>query len=156
MKNLHSILIVLLVAMTSVVFTSCEKEQDELIIGTWSTTSLEVECYINGEYDADNSTKDRLQETWTFNKGGQLIVKYDGESDTYTYNVQGNQLHTNLVRDYFSETKTYFNIETLNSNTMVLSLEEEQYVDGGYGGPYGNEYYEGYSVKNKFTVYLKK
>lgn len=151
MKKLNSILMMLLVAMTSVVFTSCEKEQDELIIGTWNVTTLDYKVYQNGEL-ADTGSEP-FRETWSFTKEGKLIVKYTGdkggvEQDTYTYSVAGNKLQTNLVRDYFSETKNYLIIETLDSNHMVLSIEEDYHDTDEYGNYYSYTY--------KYTVNLRK
>ena len=124
------------------VFTSCEKEQDELIIGTWTAEiSEDYKEYENGELTY--SDIDTFTETWTFQENGQLLVNYEGKQDTYTYSVAGNKLQTNLVQDYFSETKNYLIIETLDSNHMVLSVEDD-YQDGSF------------SYKYQYTINLRK
>ena len=88
------------------VFTSCEKEQDELIIGTWTAEiSEDYKEYENGELIY--SDIDTFTETWTFQKNGQLLVNYEGKQDTYTYSVQGDKLQTTYAQD-FSEEKDYF------------------------------------------------
>lgn len=123
------------------VFTSCEKEQDELIIGTWTAEiSEDYKEYENGELIY--SDIDTFTETWTFQKNGQLLVNYEGKQDTYTYSVQGDKLQTTYAQD-FSEEKDYFSIKTLESNRILLSVEDD-YQDGSF------------SIKYQYTINLRK
>lgn len=140
MKKMNSILMMLLVAITSMVFTSCEKEQDELIIGTWTAEiSEDYKEYENGELIY--SDIDTFTETWTFQENGQLLVNYEGQQNTYTYSVQGDKLQTTYAQD-FSE-KDYFSIKTLESNRILLSVEGD-FQEGSF------------SAKYQYTINLRK
>ena len=84
MKKLQFLLTMLLVAMVSLSFVSCEKEQpeekkkektySELIVGTWNMKTVDIYMTYGQEEQTINATAEELGIEWTFvfTKDGEL------------------------------------------------------------------------------------
>jgi hypothetical protein len=84
MKKLQFLLTMLLVAMVSLSFVSCENEQpegkkkektySELIVGTWNMKTVDIYMTNGQEEQTINATAEELDIEWTFvfTKDGEL------------------------------------------------------------------------------------
>lgn len=128
MKKLNFLLTMLLVAMVSLSFVSCEKEQpeekkkeksySELIVGTWSMKTVDIYMTNGQEEETINATAEDLDIEWTFvfTKDGELTWDqgYDIAVGEYTIEdktimVEGRELFaiSKLTEKELSITQSY-------------------------------------------------
>ena len=126
MKRLISALAVIAAVLS---FTSCEKDSENSIVGTWYATTAEISMDgVKMEVDISERGGDI---EFTFKKDGTgYITTYDdegSETSNLTYSVSGNML--TLTAD--GETHSFpFSI---TENHMTLTLGEEFFEGQGSG-----------------------
>lgn len=133
MKKLNFFLTMLLVAMVSVSFVSCENEQPEektekektyaeLIIGTWDMET--VELYLtNGKAEQKvNLTAEEAGLDWTFvfTKDGELIWDQGDRTASGEYTIDGKKIMV--------EGEEFLTITKLTEKELSLSTS---YTEGG-------------------------
>ncbi len=141
----------LLIAVCSLfVATSCRKDDEEneanLIVGTWKLNK-QVTQYGNGTSDTDTPNPCEAQSNFVFaadknllsneyyNSGTSCLL--DDSSGTYSYDPA-----TKLLTLVLDGDNTSVKVETLNSNELIISVEEGD-IDGD-------------GKTDKFLTYLKK
>jgi len=122
MKKILSAFAIL--AFFSISFTACKKEKtktaSERIVGTWQVNNLVYNDHNNGADHIISSNDFTATDTYQFRNDGTVYANYQGESDTSTYTVTGENKLT------ITDDATY-DIKTLDDHTMVLYAKE---VDG--------------------------
>ena len=134
MKKLRFLLTMLLVAMVSVSFVSCENEQpeeknekkektySELIVGTWDMET--VELYVtNGQAEQKvNLTAEEAGLDWTFvfTKDGELIWDLGDRTASGEYAIDGKKIMV--------EGEEFLTITKLTEKELSLSTS---YTEGG-------------------------
>ena len=101
MKKLNFLLTMLLVAMVSLSFVSCEKEQpeekkkektySELIVGTWDMVSLELYVKEGGQEASQKVPVTDYGFTAVFDKNGEFVMDL-GELLVGEYKIEGKKL----------------------------------------------------------------
>ncbi|MBQ8386912.1 MAG: hypothetical protein IJX48_05620 [Paludibacteraceae bacterium] len=152
MKKMNYFLVMLLVAIMPMVFTSCEQSQssidgsnndkehyEELIIGKWHVRESCSCAYIDGnEYESETDTLEEGEWVWEFDEFGTVLEYWSGYEE-YDYQLKGDKLQTELAENFGAN---YFIIKSLTKNKMILETPQRYSEDGEY------EY--------KYTITLKK
>ena len=128
MKKLQFLLTMLLVAVLSVSFVSCEKEQpeekksnSELIIGTWNFLSVEITVKAEGQEVSQKESVAEYGITWTFTKNGEMIIESEGETEISDYKVDGDKLYLDGLAVQISK---------LTEKELSISEEGAEEVEG--------------------------
>jgi len=123
------IMILMAVAAVGMLFTSCNKDPEELILGTWNVDT-EMSYHIREgiapmaqSYYCDTMSSDTS--SWTFNADGSLyittVVHGRSWTDTTTYSIADDKITVPLW--------STFDIEKLTQKALILhyffSKEEE-------------------------------
>ena len=140
LKKLKSLLVLTAVLLTSIVFTSCNSDDDKdaSIVGTWLQVSGSSETLRNGEsiseytdvVDADNYSKITFNADGTFSE--LYSESYDGQvetsTDTGVYTISGNTI--SVTYDYENEEENEYDDNTVltfevSSTQLIVSYLEE-------------------------------
>ena len=162
MKKMKYFLVMLLVAMMPMVFTSCEqpqppvdepvkenpddsdKDEDsyaELIVGKWHVREYSYVIYIDGDEDeSDSESLSKGEWVWEFDEFGEVTAYDDYDEEEYDYQLKGEKLKTELAEDFGAD---YFTIKSLTEDKMVLNTHLEYEEDGD-------------DVEIEYTITLKK
>lgn len=144
-KLLFKSLMVVALASTIV---SCEKEEDpstntSSIIGTWEATSERSIERMNGQLISDSTSTYAANElVVTFNADGTAYSVEDGNTDTATYSLNGNQLVLIDNDPVFGPDTTIFS-STITSTNLKLYTEY-------------SEVYQGVTFSGSFELNFKK
>ncbi len=110
-------------------FSSCEKDGNGDIVGSWQSYKLVFKYYENGtlvEEGEDLATEADQKMVWTFKKDGTIEANLDGKTESAQYTVKG----STLTIDDEGELTEYV-ISSLTSDELVLKVEED-FGDDGY------------------------
>ena len=128
MKNAMKFLTVAFVAVMTLAVTGCQKDPEDLIIGTWNATTAYATTTIAGVGEGyDGTSNDTVtfaegQYSYTFNKDNTMVLhSVDEESgevsdDTYTYTLTDKKLV--LSQDGQTQEMT---IAEINKKDLVLT-----------------------------------
>ena len=97
MKKTAKSLTAVLCAVLTLGFTACQRDYEDLIIGSWEGVSCTITETIDGQSSTETQVPpDGYSEIWTFNKDNTFVGKLtEGRySDTYqgTYSLSDDQL----------------------------------------------------------------
>lgn len=130
MKSILKVLMALFLCLGATCFSGCTDDDEqsnqnfeELIIGTWKVYNVGLNHYEFGEYvgyeeglDVVEDAADELRNyQMSFDANGSAIIACDGETVTFTWEIDENKLY--LTGKGENEKATY-NIEELNSSNM--------------------------------------
>ncbi len=144
-KFLFKSLMVVALASTIV---ACEKEEDSStntgsIVGTWEATSARSIEKMNGVTVNDTTETYAANElVVTFNADGTAYSVEDGDTDTASYVLTGNQL-------LLIENDPVFGIDTLSFNTTITSTNLKLFQEY-------SEVYEGVTFSGSYEMNFKK
>ena len=145
MKTLKTLAAVVIAALT-LSLTSCGKDAEDLIIGSWemiSATYTMTTSGLTGDYAQYNGTQTETETpaagestVMTFQKDGTYTNVNTDEDGTYTtsgtYTVKDDKLTMTMTEGNQTETMT-FNIDNIDKKNMVISYSEtgtEEVVPG--------------------------
>ena len=135
MKSILKVLMALFLCLGATCFSGCTDDDEqsnqnfeELIIGTWKVYNVGWNHYEFGEYvgyeegfDVVEDAADDLRNyQMSFDANGSAIIAFDGETVTFTWEIDENKLY--LTGKGENEKATY-TIEELNSSNMILYIE---------------------------------
>lgn len=127
MKKLKVLATILCIA-TLGLFTSCSKDNAELIIGTWEVESVT----LNG---VEVTAGMPIGMTWTFNENNTMVLKYAGETLTENYLILEEDIeeagHVLYEKGTLVIGEVGFKIEELNKKELKLKDIDRELVDGG-------------------------
>lgn len=95
-------------------FSSCSKDNEDLIVGKWEVVIDNFNANGNDAYSSDHSS--RIGEIWEFKTGGVFSIEGSNGSGSTSYSVSGNNIV--IMGGIMSGT-----ITTLTKSKMVLDLE---------------------------------
>jgi hypothetical protein len=136
MKKCFKTLVAVVCAALTFGLTSCAKDAEDLIVGSWNVDKIAIELtYGEESYSQDVPFDEGESTTMTFKKNGEIeIVNVERNSDTGelttetttgTYTVKDNLL-TITAEGRPSE----FNIESIDKNAMALVMSESGDYEG--------------------------
>lgn len=102
--------------------TSCEKAPEDLIVGTWNLTAINMN--MGGvSMDIDPAEMGMMAMQYTFKADGTLTASVEGETITANYSVtEGEPATLNLIVE--GETAT-ITIKQLDKESLVLVQSED-------------------------------
>ena len=119
MKKILSAFAIL--AFFSISFTACKKEKtktaSERIIGTWQVNNVVYNDHTNGADHISSSNDFTAADTYEFRKDGTVLANIQGQSDSSTYSIAGENKLT-IVAD-----ETY-DIKTLDDHSLVIYFKD--------------------------------
>lgn len=102
--------------------TSCEKAPEDLIVGTWNLTAINVKTG-GVSMDIDPAEMGVMDMQYTFKADGTLTASVEGETITANYSVtEGEPATLSLIVE--GETAT-ITIKQLDKESLVLVQSEE-------------------------------
>ena len=140
MKNILAKTLMMFVAVAALSLTSCSKDPDELLLGEWSTSNVQVSMTYMGQTMPMDLTK--AFETFTFNEDGSCtIVGHEVEitemggieileaplTATGTWSLDETDTHLTIIVE---DEPIIFTVNTLEKKTCSLSSTESIYEDG--------------------------
>jgi hypothetical protein len=124
MKNILSAFAIL--AFFSISFTACKKEKTktaaERIIGTWQVKNVVYNDHNNGADHISSSNDFQATDTYEFRKDGTVIANIQGQSDSSTYSITGENKLT------ITDDETY-DIKTLDDHTLMIYFKNVSGTD---------------------------
>ena len=145
MKRLNLLMTFVLLAST-LLFTSCQKDPEEQIIGTWTVTEDESAFYFRYDKEYEVTKNEFLGTTFTFNDDKSLIlnIRFEDEDEVIT---ETDTCSWNIADDYLYLTQTDEDGEcqTLKTNLTLDGDDMNIYLDEGTIDGYKN--YESYTLK---------
>lgn len=110
-----------ILAFFSLSFTSCKKEKTksaaETIIGKWQVSNVVYNNHTNGADHIVSSNDFTANDIYEFTKDGKVLVNLQGESDSSTYTIAGENKLT-ITGD-----ETY-DIKTLDDHSLVIYFKQ--------------------------------
>ena len=121
MKKAFSFLTIVCFVATLVTFTSCQKSQEDLIVGTWKCTS--VTCVPENPF-----VNLLIGTTFTFNADNTFTLTQYNETNNGTYAIADSKLTFTI-----DEETGVMEISKLDKKNMVLVMRDsyEDYDDDG-------------------------
>lgn len=149
-KSLKALAAVVIAALTFGL-TGCQKDNEDLIIGTWNAYAMS-ETISNATIPAMNGTHEEevmsgMSMSITFNKDntGVMVTTFslfgmnETEQDTFTYTIDGDKLTVTIYEDGEPET-TVTTIEKLDKKELwITESGHDQDLDAD-GNPYEYDY----------------
>ncbi len=131
MKKSFKTLVAVVCAALTFGLTSCSKDAEDLIIGSWELVSMDMSATYMGETHNETITPDEGESTtFTFKKDGTMQmtdVSADGtETENGTYTVKDDQITITSSR---GETETY-TITSIDKKAMVWNETKSDDSDG--------------------------
>jgi hypothetical protein len=124
MKKILSAFAIL--AFFSISFTACKKEKTktaaERIIGTWQVKNVVYNDHNNGADHISSSNDFQATDTYEFRKDGTVIANIQGQSDSSTYSITGENKLT------ITDDETY-DIKTLDDHTLMIYFKNVSGTD---------------------------
>jgi len=118
MKKILSAFAIL--AFFSVSFTACKKEKaktaSEQIIGTWQIKTVVYNDHFDNLDHTITTSSFTANDTYEFKKDGTVYANIQGQSDSSTYTIAGENKLT------ITDDATY-DIKTLDGHTLVLYVK---------------------------------
>ncbi len=130
MKTCFKTLMGGMILLLAAVLVSCSKNAENDIIGKWQSTMVSYQSY-EGDRLVDEGSANCID--WyvgfEFREGGTgLTIDYDAESGSSTYPMTWVIMGDKLM--ITAESTVTFDVVSISSNTMVLSMPYE-YTEGG-------------------------
>lgn len=144
LNKIKSVIILVTVVLTSVVFTSCNSDDDSSdapsIVGVWLTTGSNTEEFTNNvsdgtspntinndnfsrlTFNTDNTFIDYSSDSFVDSSNGQTIIETSTDPGTYT--ISGNSLFITYDGDTDIE-----EVEFSLSTNILTTIFTEEYVD---------------------------
>jgi hypothetical protein len=135
MKKSFKTLVAVVCAALTFGLTSCAKDAEDLIIGTWDFVSMEMTMTYGDEdpYVETITPGEGESTTYTFKKDGtfeMIDVTADGTTTgTGTYTVKDNKITMSYTDEDGENTETY-DIKSIDKKAMTLNTTESTEWEG--------------------------
>lgn len=129
MKTMKSFMVMLLVAMVPMFF-ACEEgiDKDASVIGKWQLKTIEYEEYWEDGAESETEKFNSQEFVWEFTNNQELIITAFGNSEYFTYEIEGNLIYTEYA--YYHSLYDYFTIISLSSKKLVLETRVGDKFEG--------------------------
>jgi hypothetical protein len=129
-----------LFALIGLTWMSCKKDEEAiengyetLILGTWDVDSVYYSETVNGTLEDEEGTA-LENSSFIFNADGNLYVNLEGNLDTSSFDVSGNNITIDADED------ALLNIDKLTSSIMELSSSDTD-TSGGNTTVYEQKFF---------------
>lgn len=134
MKNAMKFLTAILCAVLTLGFIACQRDYEDLIIGSWEV--VDITHIVDDGTNVDTRTEtlgEGVQMVFTFNKdlSCEISETWTSEGHPVTTGAQGTySISDDLLTIVITESDT-FTIKTLEKNNLVLSMSRSHETEGG-------------------------
>lgn len=129
MKSRFSLVLMAFVAAT-MLFSSCKKDDSELILGTWNLNG--EKSYMSWTYGQSSETENMsdVKGTFTFKSDGTVVIASEDEGEPEEVTGSYTLAEGKLTITEPSEGSQIFNIEKLTKSDLIIGQSESQVIDG--------------------------
>ena len=129
MRTISKIMMGLFIGMMmSLVFSSCAKEDQyqQNVLGEWKISKISTTLYVNGVETHTEEKGDYFNDlSFEFKANGTLIVS-GVESESMSWKIENGKMIFKNPQEEFA-----FDILELKKSSMILSIVDEEYEEGG-------------------------
>ena len=134
MRKFHLFKTLVFLASTMLVFASCQKAPEELIVGTWTVVASEDSLYDESSDQYDIIRDAQVGVTFTFNADGSMTLGYpDGYSEVATWTYAEDHLNMTFADGFVdspevpllekTQMRFYYDFGEQNGHLIYASMD---------------------------------